>query len=159
MLRNALRLLFVAIVVLGSAGCGESEDRPRSVDPVVAQAYRSVTDLRDAAVDAGFVCPNWDQTDRVTLASESGNCSGDNVFMVFDSDKDLQSQLALYRKHDAEHDAWNVPRGPRLVGPNWIIKWDGVAELAPKLGGTVLPEDARTPQSEALDSSGSRLPH
>ena len=93
--------------------------------------YPRVVDLRDAAKAAGFDCPAWQQHNRVTMAVESGSCSGSDVLSIYQGPE------------DAAYAAMSITTfvQPRhlLVGENWIINAsaDRLRELQPKLGGNL----------------------
>lgn len=137
--------VIVVAVAAGAllTGCGGSDPTakapavPKSHGPVKDARYSGVTDLKDAAVQAGFSCPNWVQDNKVKLAAESGTCSDSDVFATFASDGDLQQQLDLTRSMNDLLKENNVAPDPTLVGPNWTILSPQAPELATKLGGTV----------------------
>lgn len=81
--------------------------------------YRSVEDLRDAAKAAGYYCLNWQQTDVVKLASESGTCSDSDVFSVYATQVERDEQILNYKAFGSTV----------LAGPNWIINSSDVTAL------------------------------
>jgi hypothetical protein len=88
---------------------GDVTEAPQGeVDPV---RYDSVEELRDAAVGAGYPCPNWTLREGPEFASETSECNEDDVFSIYATDADLQSQL--------ERSAGVIEN--LLVGPNWMI--------------------------------------
>lgn len=113
-------ILFGAIVLATLvAGCGAEEPR-----------YESVTELRDAAIAAGYECPSWVQSNNVKNASESGTCTDADVFAVYPSSEAVQETV------DAAKASFG---GVWLVGENWTINAPTVVlpNLQKVLGGTV----------------------
>lgn len=143
-----MRRLVVALVVPLAllSGCGGEEPKAeRDSTPSEAsgsapkgpQTYGTVAQLKDAAVAAGYACPNWTQDDVVDLAAESGTCSDADVFSTYASEGDLQAQLATDRELDDAMADYGLESDPALVGPNWIITGPDAPDLAEALGGTV----------------------
>lgn len=137
-----------AMMALSLAGCAgdNTADAPgasadgineaaKKIEP--DQRYGTVHALMEAAVEAGYECKRWRQTDKVTLAAESGNCSSNDVFSTYASDGDLQSQLETERAVEDMFADAGIEPDPTLVGPNWIIKSPKIGALQPVLGGTV----------------------
>ncbi|WP_299056387.1 hypothetical protein [uncultured Nocardioides sp.] len=130
--------LFALLIV---AGCTSNSDNPAGSDQAAAGSpsptqpsepsesaneevargesqFSSVEELRDAAVDAGYTCKRWRQTDDVQLASESGSCSGKDVFAVFADEADKDEQIRLMQ--DFMRDYGFKP-DPIVSGGNWTI--------------------------------------
>lgn len=138
----------VAILALGACGddgdSGGDDPKPSSGDETTSEAppatYGSVEELKNAAVDAGYNCPNWKADNKVTLAAESGHCSGSDVFATYASPGDLQSQLDTDKDLDQMLVDAGIDPDIHLVGENWSIR--GVdAEVRPlqeHLGGTIV---------------------
>lgn len=100
--------------------------------------YGTVEELRQAAVAAGYLGKRWVQDDRVSLAAESGHCSGADVFATFASEGDLQAQFETTRHLDEVFAEAGVEDDtPTLVGPNWSINGHQSVEVHALLGGTV----------------------
>lgn len=128
-----LTLLLAAGCLLGCTGQASAAVMPASVTPsVVAPAsHRSVTQLRDAAVAAGYDCPSWVQTDMLVFAAETGNCTDRDTFLTFDGDND--ANMMIDRRRD---DGF---RTHLLVGPNWIINTSNDLDaLQAGLGGRIV---------------------
>ncbi|GAA2979349.1 hypothetical protein GCM10010460_13490 [Microbacterium terrae] len=106
-----------------------------SYDVGWAQQYESVTELKDAAVSAGYYCQSWTQNNNVSLASGSGNCSDRDVFSTFANAADVQTQVNKTVKGSKGYAPVHL-----LIGPNWIINTHqpDLSELARVLGGAVL---------------------
>ncbi|GAA1914806.1 hypothetical protein GCM10009775_04200 [Microbacterium aoyamense] len=106
-----------------------------SYDVGWAQQYGSVTELKDAAVSAGYYCQSWVQNNNVSLASGSGNCSDRDVFSTFASAADVQAQVNKTVRGSQGYAPVHL-----LVGPNWIINTQqpDLGHLAGVLGGAVI---------------------
>jgi len=113
---------------------------PTTPEPVVAQQYATVEALKDAAVQAGYDCPAWVQDDVIPFAAESGSCTDESainpdVFMTFASQADMDETMTVFESKIRVS-------GALLTGDLWAINSDDVAaiaQIAPKLGGTVEP--------------------
>lgn len=113
-----------------AASTPSSTPSPSKTGPVT---YGSVTDLRDAAVAAGYDCPSWEQANHVTLAAESGTCSSADVFMTFTGEGDRDELVGLLKQNLGDVGMH------LLVGPNWVINTeDGLDALQEALGGTIV---------------------
>lgn len=111
-------LLLVAVVVSGCSGPGTvstpstsatAESAPTAA--TAASSINSLTAFRDAAVTAGYNCPDWQQDDESV-----GSCSGQDRLMYFASETERiegHEQLAGYVK--------NGLADAVLVGENWAI--------------------------------------
>ncbi len=141
-------LAVAAAIVIALSACGAGESEPSSESspststtptPVVEKdaRYGTVEALKDAAIEAGYECKNWKQDDKVTLAAESGHCSGADVFATYVSEADLQSQLETFRSFGELFEEEGVEKDPVLFGPNWSINGARAVELQPILGGTI----------------------
>jgi len=91
-----------------------------------------VTELRDAAVAAGYPCPSWVQTNKVEAAAESGNCSDADVFSTYATPGQLEDAVTRLKAMNG------VFKSVVLVGENWIINSDNARDLRSKMGGTIL---------------------
>lgn len=94
-------------------------------------------ELRDAAVDAGLPCPHWQQTDVVSLAAESGNCSSTSVLSTYATERNLQRQVDTYQSLNDMFEEQKLETDPILVGPNWIVASPKAPLLAKSMGGTI----------------------
>ncbi|TDT31144.1 hypothetical protein [Naumannella halotolerans] len=99
--------------------------------------YDSVEALRDAAIEAGYECPNWEQRNQVTAAAQSGSCSTADVFATYLSEAARDEAVNNLKAFAADFDDMPVTV---LAGPNWTINApdEAVHELHEKLGGTVV---------------------
>lgn len=116
-----------AAAVLALAGCTSAGDTAANE---YQDSYRSVEDLRDAFVAAGGDCPEWEQTNQIKAAAESGTCSSSNVLSIYSSDATRDGAVEILK---AISDNINL-----LVGENWVINDDSVQDLDPALGGTLV---------------------
>lgn len=140
-MRIGLGIASVALVVLSA--CGGGGDTEKAADePAPTRedlgAVSSVAELRDALVEAGYNCPNWDQSNVVDLAAESGSCSDSDVLSTFASPGNLQDQLDASRGMDQMSIDAGLKPDPSLVGPNWIFRSAEAGAYAEKLGGTIV---------------------
>lgn len=122
----------IVTTALTLAACGSDtpQAEPSSTE-VLVQEYSSVTELKDAAVAAGYECPSWTQSNHVTAAAQSGSCSDEDVFSTYLSETAVQDNVEDLKSFGEIH---------LLVGPNWIINVEqpSLDMLAEGLGGTVV---------------------
>lgn len=125
------RIASAAAAALALVGCGGAAQPAELPTPTPTQ-YQSVTDLRDAAIAAGYACPSWQQHNRVKLASQSGSCTTADVFAVYLSPEATQDQVSAAKELGMEMH-W-------LVGSNWTINApvDALPALQDALGGMVV---------------------
>ena len=131
----------VAWLAISLLGDGSSKPAPRApVTAGAASAYGSVEELHQAAVAAGSPCPRWTQTTVVTLAAESGHCSGTDLFATYATPEDQQRQLDSMKGTDQLLVEKHIDPGVTLVGANWTITGPAVAvqQLRSRLGGTIV---------------------
>ena len=108
-----------AAVLLAGCGGGTGE-------------YATVTDLRDAAIEAGYPCPEWQQSDHVKPALSSGTCSDRDVFAVYPDSEAVQGVI------DGMADY--APITYMLHGDTWAIigPEDALLALQKRLGGDLV---------------------
>ena len=133
--------LGVALGLLAS--CGGDGTLPAEVTatsdpPAQAVEFGSVTELKDAAVEAGYVCDNWEVDNVVALAAESGSCGDDSVLSTYASREDLQSQLDVEKAASELLTENGIETTTVLVGPNWLFKAPEAFELRESLGGVLI---------------------
>ena len=87
----------------------------------VNRSYGAVTDLRDAAVAAGYACRHWQEDDQVTNAAESGSCSENDVFCVYASSAGLNAQIRQTRVNNGILKQSGLKPSRVLFGTNWSI--------------------------------------
>lgn len=129
----------LALAVLALAGCsGEPAPAPTPTGPPHAREYATAADVKDAAVAAGYPCPNWNESNRVKLAASSGECSGADVFSVYLTQQDVSTSVQNLK---------TVSQGPvnLLTGPNWIINapHSSLLMIQKKMGGTLVHQVAK----------------
>jgi hypothetical protein len=103
----------------------------KSAPPANGGSYGTITQLRDAAVEAGESCPSWDEKNNVTLASSSATCSDKVVMAIYASSTSQDKQLAVWKEFGS------MVKMSVLVGENWTLSSDKAESLQKKLGGTV----------------------
>ncbi len=118
-----------AVLVL--AGCSSSPTPQPTSDAAYPAKFRTVEELRDAFVRAGGSCPNWQQTNQIPLAAESGTCSSSNVLSIYSSTADRDELVRGYKSIAMEDSVI-------MVGENWVINDKQVRSLDPALGGTIV---------------------
>lgn len=97
---------------------------------VTAKTYSKLTDLRDDVIAAGYSCPDWQQTNKVTLAAASGSCSDNDVLSIYLNSADVSKVVQNLKSINSSVHL--------LVGPNWIFNTQAAETFQPKLGGTVV---------------------
>jgi hypothetical protein len=126
------------------ASCGGDGTLPADVTeassdaPAQAAEYGSVTELKNAAVEAGYVCSTWEVDNVVALAAESGSCGDDSVLSTYASQEDLQSQLDIEKEASTLLTDNGIETTPTLVGPNWLFKAPEAVELRESIGGVLI---------------------
>lgn len=110
----------------------------------------SLTSLRDAAIAAGYSCPNWHQENDT-----SGNCSGLDVFMFFTDQADRSESYTTLSKHVKNGIADAV-----LFGPMWAINGNPaeLQSVQPKLGGELLLNPTAKPRPKPKRGSSCTSP-
>lgn len=134
------------IVALALAGCGGTTSAAPTASatptptvtapPANGGTYPTVVALKNAFVKAGGACPAFNQTNRVTLAAESAECSTTTVISTYISGSDISELIQVNKKLNAEikssgGNSW-------LVGENWVINSPTAAQMQEKLGGKVV---------------------
>lgn len=142
----------VVSVVCLLAGCGRDSGgaaaSPASVSPSTLGEVGTLAELKDAAVAAGYACPNWQQDNVVAKASESGRCSDSDVFSTYLSEavrddvvqslKDMSRDTREMLEDGEDVDPALLEEDVLLVGPNWVINAEDAASLQEELGGQVV---------------------
>lgn len=101
--------------------------------PAPPTKYDDVTALREAFMKAGGTCNDWEQTNRVNGAAQSGTCDISSVLSVYLSREATEKRVA------DTHASWvGSLSGDWLVGDNWIIATNDVAGMKERLGGTIV---------------------
>jgi hypothetical protein len=134
-----IAIVVVCLIWLVSCGAiigaiGGEDATTATTAPPAAQSYARVTELRDAAVKAGYPCPKWKLhaiDDKPKFSMEAGQCSDDDVFSVYASDEARQVQV--------DQSTGTVIM---VTGGNWIlnIPESQRERMAAALGGEVVDE-------------------
>lgn len=137
----ATALLLSTIALSGCAGGPSSapseSSTPTKTMPPNGEHYSSVGALKDAFVEVGGECSTYEENNVVTLAAESASCGEDTVLSIYSSSSD-RDEVVDNLKGFADLVGVNV-----LVGENWIVNSNKVADLQPKLGGTLVTREAK----------------
>lgn len=122
-----------AVLAVMLAGCGSGSGAATApvsaAPPADGGTYGNVVDLRDAVVEAGLECPEWDEHNRNKLAATSATCSDSLVMATYASETSLENQMTLWKELGVESDF--------LIGKNWMVNSSDPEALRQKLGGTV----------------------
>lgn len=131
--RSFIALTGAALISL--AGCSAPATAPvAGSDADTPQArYDSVIDLRDAFVEAGGDCPDFKQTNRVTYAAESANCSSETVLSTY-----LSAEATQKRVDESKKAFGSLDSSTWLVGENWIVNAPNPESLQDELGGQLI---------------------
>lgn len=109
---------------------------PAKSVPPNGEHHSSVESLKSAFEEAGGVCSSFEQTNKVTHAAESGECGTETVLSVYSSVSERDA-VVNGMKQFADVIGMNL-----LVGENWIVNDERVAQFQPKLGGTLVTRTA-----------------
>lgn len=146
---NYDKSLLIACVlgVLALSGCAGStgsastsaspSPTPIKTIPANGEHYSSIASLKDAFVNAGGACATFEEDNNVTRAAESGTCGKNAVISVYSSASDRDA-VVDGMKEFADMVGMHV-----LVGENWIINDENVAQQQSKLGGTLVSRTAK----------------
>ncbi|MGN8131750.1 hypothetical protein [Paenarthrobacter sp. 22069] len=104
--------------------------------PANGGSYSTVSALKAAYVKAGGACPDFIQTNKITLAAESAECSSNTVISTYLSSSDISQLIQNVKKLNA--DLKSSGGNSWLVGENWVINSPTTAEVQGKLGGKLV---------------------
>ncbi|TQJ35578.1 hypothetical protein [Arthrobacter sp. SLBN-122] len=107
-----------------------------SAPPADGGTYATVTALKAAFVKAGGACPDFKQTNKITLAAESAECSTNTVISTYVSSNDISQLIQTVKKLNA--DLKTTGGNSWLVGANWVINSPVSANMQEKLGGKIV---------------------
>jgi hypothetical protein len=100
------------------------------------RTFASVNELRVAFVNAGGSCLEWDQTDQVAAALESGTCNSNTVLSIYDSAEAAEESARGLADMIAGYGLT-----PSITfGGNWVVNSDDATLVSESLGGTDLSE-------------------
>lgn len=150
------------LLAFSLGGCSGEESPSSPSSPRAASAgYTSVSQLKDDAVAAGYSCTNWEVTNQVESAKESGTCYADDAFGIYASTDALQRQVRDYKaQQQVSADSGTQPAAI-LVGPNWTISGDqdALSVISAKLHAELVAAPApSTPDVSEPDESQAASP-
>lgn len=114
------------VIVFGATGC--------SGTPSEGKTYSSIDELLKDYEAAGGSCPEWEQTDQVTNALQSGKCDFSTVLAIYGSPQDVSEQVSELKK-GLKGSGMELQF---LVGPNWIVNSPDYKKLQKQMGGKTL---------------------
>ena len=126
MRRQYRKFLLSLAAVLALCGCASS-------GPAEGSSYGSIDDLVSAYVAAGGDCSNWEQTNVVTLAAESGACNSSTSLSTFSNQSDRDASVDNIKSLSGL-----IGGVVLLVGPNWITNSPDADQFRDELGGTLI---------------------
>lgn len=130
-----MTVIALAIIVVPALYLIERKTTPNEHSPGGADGhYTSLTELRDAAVDAGLDCSSW--TLATVESGEGGHC-GDSVSLNLFSDHEDATQAANNLGDMLGSMGINYTT---LLGDNWFIQLpsSNASELQDVLGGEII---------------------
>jgi hypothetical protein len=65
---------------------------------VMEKRFESVVEMRDAYIEIGGSCSDWEQSNQIKLALESGGCSDGNVMSIYSSRSVADEQNRAYKE-------------------------------------------------------------
>lgn len=147
MIPKSIAFATLVAAALALAGCGPSTPSVPAATastptatvttpPADGGTYSTVVALKNAYVKAGGECPDFVQTNRVTLAAESAECSKNSVISTYVSSSDISQLIQNVKKVNAE--VKTTGGNSWLVGANWVINSPTAAKMQEKLGGKVV---------------------
>jgi hypothetical protein len=122
-------LLSAFLLVLMSCGSGENSSSSSDGDAipttvVMEKRFESVLEMRDSYIEIGGSCADWEQSNQVKLALESGECNESNVMSIYSSRAVADEQNRAFKELINEiMPSWITEDRPisLLVGANWIL--------------------------------------
>jgi len=117
---NFHKMIHVSAAVVAASGllmsCSNS-----SGDSVQPKRFETVIEMRDAYIEAGGDCPNWELS-TVSLAIGSGSCSDSSVLSIYSSREIANEQNSQMKAYILEMFPSSLnDRLTLLVGENWIL--------------------------------------
>ncbi|WP_423058724.1 hypothetical protein [Brevibacterium linens] len=114
----------LAVLTLFLVGCGPEKS---------GGSYDDINALRDAFIKAGGDCEEWDESNQVLGAAQSGDCGTSTVLSVYLTHDAVQQRIA-----DTKDSIFGAAGGEWLTGENWVINTDDVRSLQKKMGGQIV---------------------
>ncbi|MDN5895735.1 MAG: hypothetical protein L0H93_17135 [Nocardioides sp.] len=96
-------------------------------------SYDDVEALRDAYLNAGGRCDDWNQSNEVDGAAQSGECGMNTVLSTYLTHDAVQDRIA-----ETKDSIFGEMGGEWLTGENWVINTDDVRDIQKKMGGTIV---------------------
>jgi len=149
---RSTKLLVAGLLTLSLAACSfdsepgspsptKGSPSPTEEGPQPLSEVGSVTELRDALVEAGYPCADWTQTNDVANAAESGSCSEEDVLSTYASESDRDAQVTQERANKDMLREAGIDPGSTIVGPNWMVNLSAGTDIEgihAVLGGTLI---------------------
>lgn len=127
-MKHTLAAAALVVLPFSLAGCGPDQS---------GGMFEDVDSLRDAFIEAGGNCNDWNQTNTVTGALQSGECGTTAQLSVFKDGEGVQYQITQVKNSEKAEGM-----GEWLTGENWIIAVDDetehASELQSDLGGQIV---------------------
>jgi hypothetical protein len=147
MFSKGIRSVVLLAGALALSGCAASTTAATTVvkptptptvsgPPADGGSYATVGALKAAFVKAGGACPDFKQTNRITLAAESAECSTNTVISTYVSSNDISQLIQTVKKLNA--DLKTTGGNSWLVGENWVINSPTSTDMQEKLGGKIV---------------------
>lgn len=113
-----------ALILAATAGCDDD-------------SYDDVDSLRDAYVDAGGVCRDFEKDQEPETDNEVGTCIDNYVlFYVFAKESEFEDIVEGMHASAAENDS-SIRGDSAITGSNWMILNVDDADIADELDGRV----------------------
>ena len=103
--------------VVALAGCG--------VPPADGGTYKSATQVKNALLESGGICEQWDPHNKIILASSSGSCGKDLIIGVYNDAQNFEQQKSFRKELNLQP----------LIGKNWIVSGTRAADVQKLIGG------------------------
>lgn len=132
--------LFLTLLLLAGCGVkqGQSDPAPsRTEAGTYSERFTTVVALKDALAEAGYVCPNWVQSDNVVKALQSGSCTDDDILSIYLDSAAVQASIEALK---GSGEAVSL-----TVGENWIVNTPKAEAVSQLIGGTVVTSPATKP--------------
>lgn len=95
--------------------------------------YSTIEDLRDAYVDAGGECPEFETHGPTDYSIEDARCSPSAVIAIYGSHEDVQRETSMVK-----NSVGKLLGGKRLIGENWMINGPDLEKIQKKMGGEII---------------------
>ena len=122
-MRKKLLATLAATTIL-MTGCGPDES---------GGSYSDIEALRDAYMRAGGECENWEETNNVLGAAQSGDCGMHTVISIYLNHDAVQDRIA-----ETKESIFAEATDDWLTGENWIINGNDPDRLREEMGGQIV---------------------